>query len=132
MHRVLEAGEVEVALEGVDLATEGVAAHGDVQATEGLLPASTVLDPIGEQDHAGAGAQGRHPGGDPLPEWLEEVEGAGQLGDRGGLPARNHECVSGVELGRSAYGLGGEAEAVQRPEVLAYVALERQDADAQR
>ena len=62
----VETGEVEVALEGVDLAPERVAADGDVETAEGLLVGGAVLDPVGEQDHPGAGAEGRHPVGDPL------------------------------------------------------------------
>ena len=85
----------------------------------------------GQQDHPGAGAQRRHPARDSQLQWLEQVEGAGQLGHCGGLPAREYECVTGVELRRSSYGLSGEAEGVQRPEVLANVALERENADGQ-
>ena len=41
---VVEAGDVEVGLEGVDLAAERVAAHGDVEAAEGLLAGGAALD----------------------------------------------------------------------------------------
>ncbi len=37
VHRFVEPGEVDVALEGVDLAAERVAAHRDVDAADGLL-----------------------------------------------------------------------------------------------
>jgi len=55
----VEPDDVEVGLEGVDLATERVAAHGDVQPADGLLVGGAVLEPVGEEDHAGAGAEHR-------------------------------------------------------------------------
>ena len=42
MHRGVEPVEVEVALERVDLAAEGVAPHGDVEPAEGLLAGGAV------------------------------------------------------------------------------------------
>ena len=58
-HRVGQPVDVEVLLEGVDLAAEGVAPHGDVQAADGLLPGRAVLDAVGQQDHPGTGAEHR-------------------------------------------------------------------------
>src|SRR3954469_21204160 len=42
---------VQVLLEGVHLATEGVAPHRDVEAAEGLLTGPRVGDAVGEHDH---------------------------------------------------------------------------------
>ena len=54
------AGDGEVGLEGVDLAAEGVAAHGDVDGAEAALVGPAVEDLGAEQDHPGAGAERRH------------------------------------------------------------------------
>src|SRR3954469_5105556 len=110
VHRLVQPGEVEVALEGVDLSAEGVAAHGDVQAADGLLADDAVLDPVGQHDHPGAGAEHRHPGVDPFAERLEQLEDPRQLGHRRGLPAGNDQGVAGLQLRRTAYGVGREAE----------------------
>ena len=71
----------------------------------------------------------RHPGRDPLAERLEQVEDPGQLGHRGGLAARDDEAVAGLELRRPAYGAVGDAERLERGEVLAHVALQGEHAD---
>ena len=92
-------------------------------------PGDPVLDPVGEQDHPRAGPEDRHPLGDPLAQRLEQLEGPGQLRHRRRLPAREHEAVALLELGRPAYGEGAGAELVEHPEVLADVALEGEDAD---
>ena len=74
--RLVEAGEVEVLLEGVHLAPERVASHGDVEAADGLLVAGAALDPVGEQDHPGTRPEGGHAAGDPFSERVDQVERA--------------------------------------------------------
>ena len=71
------------------------------------------------------------PVGDPLAQRLEQVEDAGQLGHRGGLPAREDEAVDrrrappGRRTGRAATPSGLEGA-----QVLADVALQGEDANA--
>ena len=125
----LEPGEVEVGLEGVDLASEGVAAHGDVEAAERLLPVDAVLDPVGQQDHAGAGAEDRHPVRDPLAQRVEQVEDPGQLGHRRRLTARQDQAVALRELGLPPYGDRARAQGVQDAQMLTHVALQGEDTD---
>src|SRR6516162_7087192 len=52
-----EAGQGDVALEGVDLAAERVPADGHVDAAVGLLAFDTVGQPVGQHDHPGAGTE---------------------------------------------------------------------------
>ena len=58
---VVEAGDVEVGLEAVELAAVAVAAHGEVDGAEAALVGAAVEDLGGEQDHPGARAEHRHP-----------------------------------------------------------------------
>src|SRR3954451_19391287 len=60
----------EIGLEAVDLSPEGVPADGDLQAAEPWQPA--LLNLPSQEDQAGAGTIGRHPGGEPLAERLHE------------------------------------------------------------
>ncbi len=48
MVRRVETLDVDLALEGVDLPAEGVAAHRDVEPAEGLLVGTAVEDAVGE------------------------------------------------------------------------------------
>ncbi len=54
--------DVQIGLERVDLAAEGVATNADVDAAEAMLVGTTVDDLGGEQDHARASPEGRHSG----------------------------------------------------------------------
>lgn len=63
VERCIESLDVEIRLEGVDLPTEGVASHGDVDDAEAALIGSAVEHVAGEQDHPGTGAERRHPVG---------------------------------------------------------------------
>ncbi len=105
MHGLVEPGEVERTLEGVDLATEGVAPDGDVEPADGLLIGRAVHEPVGQHDHAGARPEDRQPRGDPLAQGVEQLEGPGQLGHRRRLPPRDHQPVAGVQLAGAAYGV---------------------------
>ena len=57
----VEPDDVEIGLEGVDLATVGVAAHRDVEDAEAALVVATVEDLGGQQDQPGAGAEDGQP-----------------------------------------------------------------------
>ncbi len=91
--------DVEVGLEGVDLATEGVAAHGEVDHAEGPLVGPTVEHVGGQQDHPGAGAEGRHPVGQALRQRLAQPAAVQQQGDRGGLATGQDQAVDAVQIG---------------------------------
>ena len=108
-----EVGEVEVGLERVDLAAEGVAAHGDVDGAEAALVGPAVEDLGAEEDHPGAGAEGGQPVGQPLGQRVEQPGRLEQHRHRGGLAARQHERVDLVELGGGADLAGLSAEGAQ-------------------
>src|SRR3954447_10040409 len=132
VHRVGQPGEGEIALEGVDLAAEGVAAHGDVESAEGLLVARAVLDAVGEHDHPGTRPEDWEALLDPLPDRLEEVEGAGQLRHGRRLAAGDHQAVACLELGDPSYADRPGAEVGEDAQVLADVTLQREDPDRGR
>src|SRR5688500_11642755 len=56
----LDAIDVHRRFERVDLAAEGIAAHGHPDAAEAALVRAAVEHLVGEHDHAGAGAVGGH------------------------------------------------------------------------
>ena len=60
VRRLRRSRHVQVLLEGVDLPAEGVAPHRDVETAEGLLVGPGVGDAVGQHDHPGARAVGRH------------------------------------------------------------------------
>ena len=71
-HRVHRAAldplDVEVGLEGLELAAEGVPAHRQVDCAEAELVGPPVEHAAGEQDHPGAGAECRNPVAKPRRE----------------------------------------------------------------
>ena len=113
---------------GVDLAAVGVALDGDVEGGEGFLRG--VLDVLGEEDGAGAGAEG----GGGLDEGLEGVEEAVALEEfeeGGGFAAGDDEAVEIGEFGWSADELCGDAEGSERFGVGFECALQGEDADGE-
>src|SRR5918997_3146769 len=122
-------GEVQVRLERVDLPAEGVAPDHDVQPAELLLIGPTVQNLAAEQDHSRAGPVGRHPVAQAPPQRLEEVERDEQPADRGGLPARDDQCVDLRQLRRPADEATVQPALGQRSLVLADIALQAQHAD---
>ena len=99
------------------------------EAADRLLALDTVLDPVREHDHPGAGPEGREPTCDRRAQRLEQVEDARQLDHRGRLATRDDQPVAGRELGRSTYGDRLGTQRSQRTEVLAHVSLEGEHAD---
>src|SRR3954464_712839 len=83
--------EGEVLLEALDLAAERVAADRHVDPAERLLPGDGIQDAFRQEDHPGAGPVRRHALLDPVEDRLPQVEGAGELVDRGRLAARDHQ-----------------------------------------
>ena len=57
----VDAGELEIRFEGVDLPTECVAADGDVESVEMLRIRTGVEHFTCEKNHAGTRTVGRHP-----------------------------------------------------------------------
>ncbi len=124
-----EFADVEVLLERMDLAAECVAAHRDIQPTQGLLVESAALDPVGEHDHACARAVCRHPRAQPLAQRLVQPEGAHQLVDDRGLAAGDDQGVDDVDLGGSAHSDGRGTAGFQGVQVLPDIPLDGQDTD---
>ena len=122
-------GEVEVVLEAVHLAAEGVATHRHVDPAESELTGDGVGHPVGQQDHPGAGPVDRHPLRHPLHQQLAQAERAGQLVDRGRLPAGQDEGVHLGELLRPPDRTGDHVALGQRGQVLADVTLDGEDAN---
>ena len=90
--------EVQLRLEAVDLSPEGVATHRDVDATERLLTAPRIDDPVCQHDHACAGAERGKPLVEPRTERFEDPEGDRKLGHRGRLTAGQHDPVDALEF----------------------------------
>jgi hypothetical protein len=103
VERLRQAGDVDVGLAGVDLATERVAADRDVDPADGLLTLRAALDPVGQEDHARAGPERRHAGTDALPKRLQQVEGHRQLVHGGGLAPGHDQGVDALQLARPAH-----------------------------
>jgi len=121
--------DVEVGLEGVDLTTEGVAPHRDVEAVEMHGIRGGVQDVGGQQDHAGAGPVGGHTGGEALAERIEEIEDPQQLPHRGRLAAGQHQTVDGVEFLGTAHRHRARTGGSERLEMLSHVTLQREHSD---
>ena len=69
----IEIGNREISLEGVDLATECVAAYRDVDDAEAALIGATIKDLGAKEDHSGASTEGGHPSCQSLGQGLEQV-----------------------------------------------------------
>ena len=94
----VEAGDVEVGLEALDLATVPVASHGDVERGEAALIASTVEDLTASRiipahvPNVGMPASMRSAIGSNSPDDVS------RLRDRGGLATGHHQRVARAEL----------------------------------
>jgi hypothetical protein len=100
MHRGAQPRHRQVGFEGVDLAPEGVAAHVDVDGPEAALVGPAVEDLPAQQDHARAGAEGRHAAGQPLGHRLEQPGGRQQHRHGGRLAARQDQARYVREVSR--------------------------------
>mmetsp|Transcript_19878 Transcript_19878/g.59039 ORF Transcript_19878/g.59039 Transcript_19878/m.59039 type:complete len:268 (-) Transcript_19878:222-1025(-) len=119
-------------LKAVDLGTEKVARHGDVQPTYQRLAALLhTVGRVGEENHAGAGAPDGLAGGREGPQLWNESPSLRHECHGGGLAARDDEAMARVQLLLGSDLQHGHAwDAAQQGHVLAEGALERQDADA--
>lgn len=132
----IQALELKVGLERFPLAPEGIAPDSDIQAAKGLLRIAGkigggVRNVMGEEDHPGAGSIDGQPFGDMLPQRVRELKGPRQLVNGSGFSPGNNEPVQAVKLRRTADPDAGGAGCLHGTQVLAKVALERQDTDAQ-
>ena len=130
--QTVKAAEVDIALKGVNLAAEGVAAHRHIDGPQrGCLPAGLagVENLTGQQDHSGARTVGRHAGGQSLPQRFEKVEFPQQQADGGGFPAGNDQSVHGIEFGATPHSGRLRPGLAQCGEVFPRIALQCQHAD---
>jgi len=128
-----DTGDVDVLFEGVHLPAERVTANRDVDSAERFGqpgPHRSTVEAVGEQDHAGAGTEGRQAGGKVRPERLEQPELAGQLDHRRRLTTRQHDAVDVIQFRCPADRAGVCADRAQRGEMLAYVTLQSENAYA--
>ena len=123
-------GDIEVALEGVDLAAEGVTADGDVEAPDERLTRVAVQDGAREQDHPCARAVHGQPPAHDGTQRLQQAEHAQQPPDGGRLAARKDEPVQPVELGGAAHDQTLGAGVRERLQVLPNVTLQGQHTHA--
>jgi hypothetical protein len=113
---------------GVVLAAVGVALDGDVEGGEGAL--RRVGDVFGEEDAAGAGAEG----GFGVDEGVEGVVEAGALEvleESGGFAAGDDEAVEAFQLFGRADEAGRDAEVGEAGGVEVVGALQGEDADGE-
>ena len=104
----VQARDVQVGLEGVDLAAVAVATDVEVNGSQGHLILAAVEDPGGQQDHAGTGAQYRQTIGQALPDGVGQPRPFEQHGGGRGLTAWNDEGVdAGQRLGGADLDRGG-------------------------
>lgn len=121
----VQAVDLDVGLEGVDLPAESVAPNRHIDDAQRLLIHPAIQDGGPQQDHPGAGAEHRQAGGQPFDQRLPELEDIKQTAHGGGFAAGQHDPVDGCEFSRTADGDGGDPETVQGDQVLAHVTLQR-------
>jgi hypothetical protein len=125
----VETGDVEVGLEAVDLAAEGVAAHVDVEHAEPHLIGPAVLHPFGQQDQTGARPEHRHAIVDPFPDRLLETGGDEQERHRGRLAAWEYQRIDLRKIFGTADLPRLNSKGAQYPPMCDEGALKRQYAD---
>lgn len=126
-HRaVVEPGEVEVGLEGIDLTTEGIAAHRHIDAVQRLHIGARVEHLGGEQDHARAGTVGGQAISQPLTQRLQEFEDFQEFADGGGFATGDDQSVDGGQLGFPAHRDRLRPAGLERVQVFSDVTLQGQ------
>src|SRR4051794_7813296 len=120
--RAVDPRDLEVLLEGADLAAERVALAQRVHAAQVRAV---------EHDHAGAGAEHRATGPDELPQRIREPFALDPERHRGRLAARHHQPVEALQVSGDAHLARLGAEAAQCLGMRFEVALEGEDADHQ-
>ena len=114
----------ELGLEGLPLAPVPVAADHDVDQSEGVLVGSTVEHLAGHQHQTGAGAQQRQAVGRRRLDDVEQTGGRQQKGQRGRLPAREHQTRQARQVGRTLDPPDRATQLSQHDHVLPHVPLQ--------
>ena len=117
------------ALFGKALVAEGVAAHGDVDKPQRLLPRRGVFELAGAVNEPRAGREHRQSCGRGVAQRLGQPEAVRQLIDDTRLAARNHQPIEPVQIARYSYPASRHPEPVQNAQVLLDAALQRQHPD---
>ena len=126
----LEARHVEVGLERVDLAAEGVAADGDVDGAEAALVGPAVEDLAAEQDHAPRRCRSAG-----MPPARRSASGSNSPEDSSSIdmvvdsPPGSDQGVDAVEVSRRADRHRLRAETCQHGGMSGRRALQREHAD---
>src|SRR3990172_9387623 len=123
-HEVVDALDVQVGLERVDLPAVGVALDRYVHEGKQRLETDHSL---GHDDHPGAGAEHRHPGACSLQHGFDESGRGRELGDRGALAAGDRQHVDAREVLRRTDLYRRGADIGEHTNVLAEVTLQRED-----
>jgi len=121
--------ERDLRFERVDLTSEGVSPHGDIEATDRLLSLGRINDSIRQQDHPGARAICRHSFRDSFAQRLKKLEGGHQAPHRSRLAAGQNQRINGGKLTRTPNGYRFAPEFFDCGDVLAYITLERKNSD---
>ncbi len=87
-----ERRHIEDCFERLDLPSEGVAPHHDVEPAERLLAVDRIHEAVGEHDEAGARAEHRHPIANRFANRMLQTEQTRQLVDHARLAAGDHEA----------------------------------------
>ena len=122
-----ELRDVEIGLEAVELAAVAVAPNLEVEDAE--VRGLAIGQAIGEQDHAGAGAEQWRAGRAERDDRLAEPVGIDQAAHRRRLAAGQDERVEVDEVARQAHLDRLGADVADRGHVLAHGALQGEHAD---
>ena len=125
-----EDGHVEIGLERVELAAEGVPLHHDVQERQDRLLVAD--DRATEDDHPGAGPEDRRSRAGEVKDRLGEAPALDQPAHRRALAARQDQPLDLAQVARQAHLDPLDADGGERRHVLAKGALQRQHADPHR
>jgi hypothetical protein len=109
--------------ERINLSAKRIAANSHIQTPEVLLACDGVLDVMSHHDEASAGAEHWQSRGDRFPERLRHPEDAGEFVHHAGFPARNHQTVYTLQMGRKTDFDNLTAKLPQDGTVLAHITL---------
>src|SRR4051794_14198249 len=124
---VAEERHRHVGLERVELASEGVAADGDVEQRQDRIVA--IGDLAREDDHPGTGPEHRGAGPGELEDRLLEAPAVDQAAHRRRLATGQDQSIETLEIGRQPNLDGLHADRAERRNVLRKVTLDCEDAD---
>lgn len=119
--------DVQMSLEGVELGSERITTHGDVEPSESLLACGGVLHLCRQHDEACTGGQHRKASGDGFSQRVGETEGSHQLVDDRRLPTGQDDSVESVKISLPTDSTGRRAEGFENLDVLSESALQGDD-----